>query len=197
MAQWTCPFTLVTCAKQSISTFAICGEYAVSSPKMHVMPSELVLSRIDYANSLLFGAREADLKWLQCLQNKVAWLVFACWWDRCSVNLINSLHWLPVKDRICFKMMLHMYKCIMNVAPSYLCDLITLFSDSQTVENRPRLCSSSDTTKLLVPRSRKRAGDHSFVVATLSLWNELPIKLREAVSVPAFRRLLKTHLYKC
>ena len=50
----------------------------------------------------------------------------------------------------------------MNVAPSYLCDLITLFSDTLTIENRPRLCSSSDTTKLLVPRSRKRAGDHSF-----------------------------------
>ena len=92
-------------------------------------------------------------------------LVFACGRDRCSADLINSLHWLPVKDRICFKMMLYVYKYIMNVAPSYFCDLITLFSDSQTVENRPRFRSSSDTTKLLVPRSRKRAGDHSFVVA--------------------------------
>ena len=36
----------------------------------------LVLSRIDYANSLLFGAREADIKWLQQLQNKAARLVF-------------------------------------------------------------------------------------------------------------------------
>ena len=85
----------------------------------------------------------------------------------------------------------------MNVAPSYLCDLITLFSDSQTIENTPRLRSSSDTTKLLVPHARKKADDHSFVVAAPRLWNELPIHLREAVSVPVFKRLLKTHLYKC
>ena len=106
----------------------------------------------------------------------------------CSVELLNTLHWLQVKDRICFKIMLYVYKCIMNVAPSYLCDLITLFSDTLTVQNRPRLLSSSDTTKLLVPRSRKRAGDHSFVVAAPKLWNEMPIQLREAVSVPVFKR---------
>ena len=45
--------------------------------------------------------------------------------------------------------------------------------------------------KLLVPRSRKRAGDHSFVVAAPRLWNELPIQLREAGSVSVFKRLLK------
>ena len=84
----------------------------------------------------------------------------------------------------------------MNVAPPYLCDLITLLSDILTVENRPRPHSSSDTTKLLVPRSRKRAGDHSFIVAAPRLWNELPVQLREAVSVPVFKRLLKTHLYQ-
>ena len=156
----------------------------------------LVLSRIDYANSLLFGARDADLKRLQHLQNKAARLILACGRDRCSADLINSLHWFPVKDRICFKMMLYVCKCIMNVAPSYLCDFITLFSDSQTIENMPRLRSSSDT-KLLIPRSRKRAGDHSFVVAAPRLWNELPIQLREAVPVPVFKRFLKTHLYKC
>ena len=124
-----------------------------------------------------------------------SWL--ACGRDRCSVELLNTLHWLQVKDRICFKIMLYVYKCIMNVTPSYLCDLITLFSDTLTIENRPRLHSSSDATKLLVPRSRKRAGDHSFVVAAPRLWNELPIQLKEAVSVPVFKRLLKTHLYQC
>ena len=49
------------------------------------------------------------------------------------------------------------YKCIMNVAPSYLHDLIILFSDTLTIENRPRLRSSSDATKLLIPRSRKKS----------------------------------------
>ena len=163
----------------------------ITKEACHHAVRSLVLSRIDYANSLLFGAREADLKRLQRLQNKAARLVFACGRDRCSDELINSLHWLQVKDRIYFKLMLYVYKCIMNVAPAYLLDLITLFSDTLTVGNRHRLRSSSDTTRLSVPRSRKRAGDHSFLVAAPRLWNELPIQLREAVSMPVFKRLLK------
>ena len=63
----------------------------------------LVLARIDYANSLLFGACKADIKRLQRLQNKSARLVFACGRDRCFVELLNTLHWLQVKDRICFQ----------------------------------------------------------------------------------------------
>ena len=141
--------------------------------------------------------KTTHIKRLQRLQNKAAHLVFACGWGRCSVKLSNTLHWLQVKDCICFKIMLYVYKCIMNAAPSYLCDLITLFSNTLTVEHRPRLRFSSDTIKLLVPCSRKRAGDHSFVVAAPRLWNELLIQLREAVFVPVFRRLLKTHLYQC
>ena len=165
----------------------------ITQDACHHAVRALVLSRIDYANSLLFGAREADIKRLQRLQNKAARLVFACGRERCSVELLNTLHWLQVKDRICFKIMLFVYKCVMNIAPSYLCDHITVLSDILTVENRPRLRSASDATKLMIPRSRKRAGDHSFVVAAPRLWNEL----REAVSVPVFKRLLKTHLYQC
>ena len=50
-------------------------------------------------------------------------------------------------------------------------------------------------TPLFVPRSRKRAGDSSFLAAAPKLWNELPVYLRESESVPAFRRALKTHLF--
>ena len=55
----------------------------------------------------LFGSRQADIKRLQRLQNKAARLVFACGRDRCSVELLNTPHWLQVKDRICFKIMLY------------------------------------------------------------------------------------------
>ena len=67
----------------------------------------LVLSRLDYANSLMFGARDIDLKRLQRLQNKAARLhvVFACGRDQPSAGLLEELHWLPVKHRISFKML--------------------------------------------------------------------------------------------
>jgi hypothetical protein len=72
----------------------------------------LILSRIDYANSLLYGAREVDLKRLQRLQNKAARLVFACGRDQPSDGLIQSLHWLPVKQRIMYKIILYTFKCL-------------------------------------------------------------------------------------
>ena len=47
----------------------------ITQDACHHAVRALVLSRIDYANSLLFGAREADIKRLQRLQNKAARLV--------------------------------------------------------------------------------------------------------------------------
>ena len=131
---------------------------------------------------------------LQRLQNRATRLVFACGLDECSVDLLTSLHWLPVKERILFKFILYIFKCMNHAAPSYLVDLVALQSDKYTAR-RQRLRSSSDTTRLFVPRSRKRAGDSSFLVAAPKLWNELPVYLRESESVPAFWRALKTHLF--
>ena len=154
----------------------------------------LVLSRIDYANSLLHNARSLDLQRLQRLQNKAARLVFACGRDRRSADLLASLHWLPVKNRIYYKLMLYVFKCISGLAPSYLSNLIMLHN-SATSEYRHRLRSSSDTTRLWVPRTKKRAGDSSFSAAAPRLWNDLPVPLRESVSVPVFRRVLKTYCF--
>ena len=154
-----------------------------------------VLSRVDYASSVSFGARDADLGRLRRLQCGAARLGFACGQGGCSVELLNSLHWLQVKDRICFKMMLYVYKCIMNVTPLYLCDLVTLFGDTLTVRDRLGLRSSSGAAGLLVPRSGGGgAGGRSFFVASPGLWSGLPVQLGQAVSVPVFGRLFKTHL---
>ena len=131
---------------------------------------------------------------LQRLQNKAARLVFACGQDECSVDLLTFLHWLPVKERILFKFILYVFKCMNHAVPSYLVALVTLLSDKYTAR-RQRLRSSSDTTRLFVPRSRERAGDSSFLLVATKLWNELSVYSRESESVPAFPCALKTHLF--
>lgn len=167
----------------------------LSQEACHHAVRALVLSRIDYANSLLLGAREGDLKRLQRLQNKAARLVFACGRDERSADLLNVLHWLPVKERIYFKILLHIYNCLSCTAPIYLCNLIKLYNDPAAPEGRPRLRSSADKTKLVDVRSYKKAGDCSFLVGGPKLWNNLPVGVREAESVSTFKRLLKTHLF--
>ena len=167
----------------------------ISQDACHNAVRGLVLSRLDYANSLLLGAHEGDLKRLQRLQNKAARLVFACGRDQSSAVLMDALHWLPVKQRVYFKLFLYVYKCIHNQAPSYLADIIKLQISNNDLGLRPRLRSFSDTTRLYVPRSCRRAGDVSFAIGVPKLWNALPIEVREAGSVTRFKRLLKTYLY--
>ena len=108
---------------------------------------------------------------------------------------MNALHWLPVKQRIYFKIVLHIYKCLSCTAPTYLCNLINLYNDPATAEDRPSLRSSDDKTKLAEVRTYKKAGDCSFVVGGPKLWNTLPEDVREAESVSTFKQLLKTHLF--
>ena len=78
----------------------------ITQDACHSAVRALVLSRIDYANSLLYNVRSLDLMRLQRLQNKATRLVFACGRDERSVDLLTSLHLLPVKERILFKFIL-------------------------------------------------------------------------------------------
>ena len=57
----------------------------------------LVSSRLDYCNSLLSGIAETDLTKLQCILNRLARVVTKSPPFTCSVPLLRSLRWLPVK----------------------------------------------------------------------------------------------------
>ena len=97
------------------------------------------------------------IKRLQRLQNKAARLVYACGGrDSCSADLLNALHWLPVKQRLNFKIMLHVYICISVNALAYLQNLVTLYNSAEFARSRRRLPSSSDVTKLNTVRSYEK-----------------------------------------
>ena len=126
------------------------------------------------------------LKRLQRLQNKAARLVFACDCDRCSAELLNALHWLPDRERVNFKILVHTYNCLSCTAPTYLHDLVKLKNDPDTDESGPRLQSANDKTRLPDVRSHKKAGDWSFLVGEPKIWNDLPAHVREVESVSSF-----------
>jgi hypothetical protein len=84
----------------------------------------LIFSRIDYGNALLLGATEKDLTRLQRLQNRAARLIHLVGRDHHSVPLLHQLHWLPIRMRIQFKILVYVYKCRHSLAPEYLNELI-------------------------------------------------------------------------
>ena len=112
----------------------------------HHAVRSLVLSRIDYANTLLYGVREVDLKHLQRLQNKAAHLVFACGRQQNSSDLLRSLHWLPVRERIKYKILLYVYKCLHGQAPKYLTENFILYNTGHSEGRRSFVICGVSTT---------------------------------------------------
>jgi hypothetical protein len=154
--------------------------------------SAFVLSRIDYCNSLLADLPTSTLAPLQRCQNAAARLVLnlkTC--DHITPALIE-LHWLPVKQRIIYKICLLVHQSLSNTAPSYLRELFVPLS---TIPSRSSLRSSS-STDLAVPTTRLKFGDRAFAVAGARQWNLLPAEIRTITDIARFKSKLKTHLFR-
>jgi len=148
-----------------------------------------VSSTLDYGNSLLYGIPKTQLQRLQVVQNSaVRVIVGARKFDRIS-HWRRELHWLPVSDRIKFKILVLTWKCLHNQAPYYLTTL---------VQKKPerRSLRSSQQNLLFVPRSKLvTCGDRTFAKAAPVLWNALPMEIRHIDSLDVFKSSLKTLLF--
>ena len=103
---------------------------------------------------------------------------------------LATLHWLPVKYRIDFKILLRTYKACNGLAPSYLSELLVPYVPSRNLR-------SANKFRLVEPGSRLVSrGDRAFAVRAPKLWNALPLGLKQASSVDIFKAQLKTHLYR-
>ena len=80
-----------------------------------------VVNRIDYCNAVLAGVHDIHLRQLQGVLNAAARLIF-CRRKAFPLRCVISLHWLPIHQRVEFKLCLIVFKCSHNLAPKYLSD---------------------------------------------------------------------------
>ena len=164
----------------------------LSFDTVQTLMNTFVISLLDYCNSILFGLPNTELQKLQRVQNTAARLI-------CNMNkfdhiipILVKLHWLPVRYRENFKILLITFKVIRGLAPKYLSELLTcktkcnynLRSTSEILLQQPRI------------KTLRTLGDRSFTVAAPALRNNLPNVIRSATSINSFKKLLKTHLFK-
>ena len=144
-----------------------------------------ITSKIDYCNGLLFGLPESQTMKLQRIQNACARLV--CNSSKfCHITpLLKTLHWLPVRQRIVFKILLIVFKALNGQAPSYILELLTLKTNSRSHNLR----SSNDTLLLKMPTCKTKVtlGDRAFSCAAPKIWNNLPLSIRKSQSVTSFK----------
>jgi len=109
-----------------------------------------------------------------------------------SINVSTlSAPWLPVRQRVEFKLALLIHKSLLGQLPTYLADDCQLIADSGR-----RTLLSSDTAMFVVRRTNRTFGDRSFAVAGARIWNSLPSSLRSAdLSTERFKWALKTFLF--
>lgn len=154
--------------------------------------NSFVVSRLDYCNSLFTGLPDSQLTRLQRVLNAAARLLSrTSKFSSITPYLRDTLHWLPIKQRIEFKLAVLTYKALNGLAPSYLADSLQCAYSASTVYN----LRSTGSYDLIVPRSRLVFGDRSFRCAAPRVWNSLPDFIRSCQSLPAFKKDLKAFLF--
>ena len=152
----------------------------------------LVSSRLDYCNSLLYGVPQYKINYLQRVQNIAARIVTRCSRRDHITPYLKSLHWLPVECRIVFKILLLAFKCMNNLAPNYLSELVARYSQ----DRYPTKAKFQHRFKNAPIFKLKSYGERSFTFAAPTEWNKLPLDIKKASSINCFKKKLKTYLYK-
>ncbi len=146
-------------------------------------------SRLDYCNALLGGCPASSINKLQIVQNAAARVLTRSRKYDHITPILQSLHWLPIKFRISYKILLLAYKALNDLAPAYLTNLLSRYNPTRSLR-------SQNSGLLVVPRIAKSTkGGRTFSYLSPKLWNNLPDNVRGSDTLFLFKSRLKTHLF--
>jgi len=142
-----------------------------------------ISSRLDYCNALLYGVSDGLMLRLQLVQNAAAQLETGARHREHITSILRQLHWLPVRQRVTFKITVLLFQRLTGQAPAYLTDDCQLTSDVSMHRLR-----SIDIAMCIIRRSNNSYSDRCFAAAGPRLSNTLPVHLRQCDSLGQFKR---------
>ena len=163
--------------------------FFLSTDAANKLAVSLILSRLDCCISLLAGIPDNKPNKLQRIQTHAAQLVLRKSRHASATALLRTLHWLPVKARIQYKIACLCFQCIyQNSMSPYISDLLHPYCPS-------RMLPSLHTSLLTVPRfSLEAFGERSFSIFGPTVLNSLSLSLRKTQCITTFETKLKTYL---
>ncbi|XP_076607191.1 uncharacterized protein LOC143333136 [Chaetodon auriga] len=96
----------------------------LSKEDMEKLVHAFIFSRLDYCNGVFTGLNKKSIRQLQLIQNAAARVLTNTRKMDHITPVLRSLHWLPVSQRIDFKILLLVYKALNGVGPKYILDLL-------------------------------------------------------------------------
>ena len=145
-----------------LCTISCIGEQ-LSMQTTEILIHAFVTCKLDHCNSLLYNHHHHHHHRLHALGSVITLILF-------------DLHWLPVSERIQFKILL--LKALHQQPPTYIQDLITHYLPS-TLSLNP------------VSFNLKTYGSRAFAVSTRKLWNKLPDDIRSCGNLSLFKQNFK------
>ena len=134
------------------------------------MCSSLFCSRLDYANSLLFDTTQKNINCFQRIQNTLARVVASHALPRGtrSSDILQNLHWLPIDQRIEFKLATLTYNILSSSQPAYLRSLLNYHTPTRSLR-------SANTNFLSVLRVRATFASRDFSIAAPQFGTHYPL----------------------
>ena len=148
----------------------------------------LVNTRLDYCNSLLFSTSLQNITRLQRVQNNLARAVLNLKRRDSMAHHIRALHWLPINERIAYKLAVITYVALNTGQPSYLAGCLQKHSSARQLR-------SSSQHLLHTPFCSIKAADSAFKFSAPKVWNSLSNHTKSANSLADFKCRLKTELF--
>ena len=125
------------------------------------------ISRLDYANSLLYNINSNLLHRPQIVQNTAARIILKAIPHDHVTPLLYSLHCLPIDKRILFECLVMIHKCINRRASKYLSELMVMRCPTRDL-------TSGSQCFYMCPK-KKKFGDQAFVNFAPQLWKKFTI----------------------
>ena len=94
-----------------------------------------ITCHLDNNNGLLYGIPDALLRRMQYIQNSAARLITKKRKFDSIFQILQELHWLPIKSRIKFKLLTMVFRCIQGSAPVYLQEIIKSYKSKRNLRS--------------------------------------------------------------